>query len=455
MFSLNSYPRFRSSLPKAIPLSSRTQIECMDSGLRSVAGASFLPSHIIELILSRRMVTKLILGNNALSDDGCILLFTFLSSPLGRRYPISEISLNANRIGDRGLAAIAAYLVENTSLTELFLQDNLFTSDSNTVTQFTHAINQSRLRILSLTNNRSLNDDFCRLLFPALCSRYLCELHLSAIGLTHRSASFITEYITSAGRCRLQILKCNGNNLEFRGVQKIIRAIERANFGLTVVELYSNNVTSGQDSEDTDDSNGRTQTYNPDAWKNTEGLLKQVLGRNSHLKKETWREALQLLVYSRAILLHSKDPFNYDDFAHTSVSTAGFPFRHLPMEIQLYVLSFLSPTLSSSQRARIYTYASSSTTLPPLLPSLSSSSTSSAEPVVFSLCVPDPSVTMGITANLRASPVWALNTFRDGGCAPGKCMGKKSLLCHLEKRRTAWLEQVGCLTYDPVIHSAG
>ncbi|GAV99779.1 RNI-like protein [Lentinula edodes] len=94
----------------------------MDSGLRSVAGAK----HIIELILSRRMVTKLILGNNTLSDDGCILLFTFLSSPLGRRYPISEISLNANRIGDRGLAAIAAYLVENTTLTELFLQDVSF-----------------------------------------------------------------------------------------------------------------------------------------------------------------------------------------------------------------------------------------------------------------------------------------------------------------------------------------
>ncbi|KAJ4490268.1 hypothetical protein J3R30DRAFT_3420358 [Lentinula aciculospora] len=447
MFSLKSFSRTKSSPEKGLSLSGRTQIDCMDRDLRSVNGAK----RIIELILSRRNVTKLILGHNALSDDGCVLLFAFLSSPLGRKYPIAEISLNANSIGDRGLTAISAYLIDNTTLIELFLQDNLFTSDSMTVTRFAHAINQSRLRVLSLTTNRALADDFCRLFFPALRSRHLQELHLSAIGLTRHAAPYIADYIASADRCRLHTLKCNGNGLAYSGVRTIIRAIERANSSLTVVELYSNNIASGHDSEDTEDDAGReTQAYNPEAWKDTEKLLKQVLGRNTHLKKETWREALQLLVYSRAVLLRSsKAPFNYDDFANSPASTTSFPFKRLPTEIQLHILSFLSPTLSPSQRARIYTYASSPSTLLPLLPSLSSRSTSFTEPAVFSMCVPDPSVNMGSSGNARASPVWPVNDSANGGCAPGKCMGRRSLLCHLEQRRTSWLDQVGCLAYDP------
>ncbi|KAJ3998789.1 hypothetical protein F5050DRAFT_1668689 [Lentinula boryana] len=441
MFSFNSYSRSKSSPSKALSLSGRTQIECMDRGLRSVNGAK----HIIELINSRRTVTKLLLSHNILSDDGCVLLFTFLSSPLGRKCPIAEISLNANSIGNRGLAAISAYLIDNNTLTELFLQDNLFTSDPKTVTQFAHAINQSHLRLLSLTTNRSLADDFCRLFLPALRSRYLHELHLSAIGLTYSSAPYIAEYITSTDRCQLHTLKCNGNHLTFRGVRMIIRAIERANFCLAAVELYANNILSGPDSEDTDDDvTGMTQGYNPNAWKDVEKLLKQVLGRNTHLKKETWREALQLLVYSRAVLLSSKEPLN-DGSATLTVPITGFCFNHFPIEIQLHILSFLSPTLCSSQRARIFTYASSTSTLPPLLPPLASTSfVRSAEPAVFSMCVPDPLVTMGFTT----PPVWTVNNLGDRGCAPGKCMGRRSLLCHLEQRRMTWLEQVGCLAYD-------
>lgn len=75
------------------------------------------------MITSRRKVTKLILGHNKLSDDGCIILFRFLGSPAGRKYRIAEISLNSNEIGDRGLLAIAAYLNGNQHLTELFLQN--------------------------------------------------------------------------------------------------------------------------------------------------------------------------------------------------------------------------------------------------------------------------------------------------------------------------------------------
>lgn len=74
-------------------------------------------------MLSRRSVTKLILGHNTLGDEGCEELFGFLSSEAGRKYKIAEISLNSNHIGNRGLLAISRYLQDNTTLKELFLQN--------------------------------------------------------------------------------------------------------------------------------------------------------------------------------------------------------------------------------------------------------------------------------------------------------------------------------------------
>jgi hypothetical protein len=68
-------------------------------------------------------VTKLILGHNDLRDDGCIVLFRFLCSELGRKYKIQEICLNGNNIGDRGMLAIADYLKDNDTLKALFLQN--------------------------------------------------------------------------------------------------------------------------------------------------------------------------------------------------------------------------------------------------------------------------------------------------------------------------------------------
>ncbi|KAF5389614.1 hypothetical protein D9757_004210 [Collybiopsis confluens] len=436
----------RQSPPKALSLSGRSQIECIDASLTGLAGAK----QVIELIRSRRTVTKLILGHNSLSDDGCMLLFNFLSSLPGRKYPITEISLNANRIGNRGLAAIAAYLVGNTTLGELFLQDNLFHADADTVLEFAGAINQSRLRLLSLTTNRFLSDTFASLFFPALCSRHLQELHLSAVGLTRRSAPFITDYITSPGRCRLHTLKCNGNSLAFHGVRAIIRAIERANFSLTLVEMYSNSIMSGPgSSEDTDGEDGESHSYGSEPWKDMEKLLKQVLRRNSDFKKETGNDALCLLRYSRTVLCRSKKPFDYEA-SSSPVSRIGFPFRDLPIEIQLHILSFLAPILSASQRARISTYASSPSTLPSLLPSLnrlhSSPYRNVSEPALLSACVSDSSITWGLSASGASRLIE--NAGSGSRCAPGTCMGNHALLCNIEVQRTAWLEQMDCLYYD-------
>ncbi len=78
---------------------------------------------VIKQILARRSVTKLILGHNDLGDAGCEELFGFLSSDTGRNYKISQISLNSNNIGNRGLLAICRYLRDNIVLKELFLQN--------------------------------------------------------------------------------------------------------------------------------------------------------------------------------------------------------------------------------------------------------------------------------------------------------------------------------------------
>lgn len=74
------------------------------------------------MITSRRTDTKLALNLNALGDDGCVVLFNFLSSDVGRTSQISEIRLVKNGIGDRGLLAISEYLKGNKTLKELYLQ---------------------------------------------------------------------------------------------------------------------------------------------------------------------------------------------------------------------------------------------------------------------------------------------------------------------------------------------
>lgn len=128
-------PIRRTSAPK-VSLASRSHIESMDAGLTATSGMLESSQHtyrpfsedtgaqeVIRDILSRRSVTKLILGHNFLGDEGCEELFGFLSSEAGRKYKIAEISLNSNGIGNRGLLAISRYLQDNTTLKELFLQN--------------------------------------------------------------------------------------------------------------------------------------------------------------------------------------------------------------------------------------------------------------------------------------------------------------------------------------------
>ncbi|THV04704.1 hypothetical protein K435DRAFT_746465 [Dendrothele bispora CBS 962.96] len=384
----------------AKPLASRNQIDCMDSGLSGSAGAR----EIISMINSRPLVNKLILGHNELADDGCVVLFTFLRSAVGRQYRITEISLNSNGIGDRGLIAIAMYLTDNTCLKELFLQNNQFTCNPNSILSFTRALNTSRLRSLSLTTNTSLSDTFVNIFLAELDSPTLGELHLSALGITRCSAPRIAAFISSP-RCRLHTFKCNGNSLGFRGVRSIIRAIKKRNFTLLRVELLSNQIAftppndpGSDNTEDEDDNDVEERRISPDAWKSGETLLKVVLARNAHRKRKVEKQALKLLVYSRSLDLKAELP--HSSPSSPSISTHNGFHTELPTELQLNVLRFLALTLSTAQRLRIFTYASSLSTLPALLPSLKRLDVTGAT------CLPDPS-----TMNLSTGSASAMDDY--------------------------------------------
>ncbi|KAI0754206.1 hypothetical protein C8Q80DRAFT_1137557 [Daedaleopsis nitida] len=476
-----SIPLRRSAAPK-VSLASRNHIESMDAGLSSVAGAQ----EVIKDILSRRSVTKLILGHNDLGDMGCEELFGFLSSDAGRKYKVAYISLNSNGIGNRGLLAISRYLRDNTTLKELFLQNNLFVGNPDVAMVFALAINASHLELLSLTTNPQLSDVFVARFFPLLDAPHLHELHLSVAGLSHQCAPHIVEYITSP-RCQLQTLKANGNQLRIRAVRSIIRAARRANYTLLRLELFATGlndpIRKSDDSSSEDD--GETKGSIP-SWEDSDKEIKRILSRNSTLKHIVEKEALYLLRYARPILLR---PRHRDDkpmiptstpcsefcscaaSASSLISAIGQPyslplstspspplarlFMNLPTEIQLHILSFFAPILSSVQRIRIFTFASSPSTLPTLLPCLSSSGGCIPDPasLQFSLggpppISPDPSSPLGIgiggSVTLRK---------RTGGsvsaCANGKCMGVgNSVLCRREAERSHWLMSVRCNAFE-------
>ncbi|KAF7310408.1 hypothetical protein HMN09_00582800 [Mycena chlorophos] len=437
-----------------VPLSSRAYIDLMDRGLRGVSGAQ----HIISQISSRRSVTKLILGHNKLGDEGCIVLFKFLCSAIGRKYQVAEISLNTNHIGNRGLLAIAEYLQGNQHLKQLFLQNNEFTDEI--AAKFASALNSSRLELLSLTSNRTLSNSFLHEFLPLLDAPELHELHLSAIGLTAEAAPPIVEYLSSP-RCRLHALNCNGNSLGYRGVRSIVRAVERHNFTILTLEMYSNHAesapTSSDNTEDDEDEERidgvASSAAGLDAWKANEAHIRRLLLRNSHLKRVTEKDALSLLRYSRPLLLtHStasattpatrcdncscgssslkSAPVDPDPLQSTNT---GFAFRSLPTELQLYIMSFLAPSLSPAQRVRIYTYAASPATLPRTTLCLSGFPIKGT-----SMCVLDPAM-------------MPFGSSGSGGCSGGRCAGSggKSVVCHKEQQRTEWLKTVGCDTYDP------
>ncbi|KNZ80094.1 hypothetical protein J132_07382 [Termitomyces sp. J132] len=406
-----------------VPLSSRSRIECKDSGLYSTEGAQ----RIIDLIENRRLVSTLVLSHNELGDDGCVILFKFLSSTKGRRYPISEIQIGSNQLGNTGLLAIANYLENNIHLRRLHLPNNAFIGDEAVTSAFVRSINSSQLETLNLASNNSLSDTFVSSFFPSLNSRLLRDLNLTATGLTKASVPFIADYLSS-DRCYLSAFSGNLNLLGIIGLQTIYNALHSsANHRLTTLSIFANHT--GINTEIDETTRFKTQEI--------QSLLKRLVIRNKCLNEKTQVEALELLRYSRPLLLHQTNP--------PSTSSSSSPFLKLPTEIIQHILSLFAPNLSEVQRIRVFQYASSASTLPQLLPCLPSSGSSGTD---HTFCVPDPSnIGFGDTGN-----IWKIGgggVGVGGGCASGKCLGaSNSLVCHREQDRAAWLYAVGCDAYE-------
>ncbi|TFK26611.1 RNI-like protein [Coprinopsis marcescibilis] len=406
------------------------------------------------MISSRRTVKKLLLGHNDLGDDGCAVLFTFLGSQIGQRYPIAEISLNSNGIGNQGLLAISHYLVGNAHLKELFIQANAFKGDAHVTDSFVKAVNSSRLQALSVTINGELGDTFAEYFFPALNCRSLKELHVSSIGMTPRSVPHISAYLRSPERCYLQTFKCNGNQLGIKGVTSLVRVIGRSNYSLTTMEFYANELPeSASDMVEYVSDNGSEESTEPtiipnsNLWTECRSKQNRISIRNATFKREVEHQALQLLRYARTSLLHvplAAGRIMEGESLPTrnlEVPRRTFPFRYLPTELQLSILSLLAPLLSSAQRLRIFQYASSPETLPPLIPRLGSAGTSHK-------CLPDPGK-MNFATSPKLGQLWKV----EGGnsqCGTGQCLGvSNSMSCTREQARSEWLDKMGCTVYDP------
>jgi hypothetical protein len=221
--------------------------------------------------------------------------------------------------------------------------------------------------------NRRLSDSFIEIFLPALESLHLRELYISGLNITPRSCPHIVTYLSSPARCHLRSFNCNGNVFGLRCDRSIIDAIRQHNHSIPIVELHANQLPAGASDDDDETHSVSHWQRNFDAWKVSEALLSRILARNRLLKHETERQALRLLRYSRPFLLHTLPaPVVPSSTPHVPRTSR---FLSLPVEIQQYILSIFGPTLSTAQRIRIFNYASKLSTLPPLLPRLSSGAT--------------------------------------------------------------------------------
>lgn len=376
---------------------SRTVHFSPDRTLYGVAGAR----EVCDAIASKSTVTTLGLPHHKLGDEGASELFRWLCSGNGRNYrlQISELDISDNDIGDKGLAAIAEYLLRNRRLKVLTLSRNNFQWDDSVLSSFADAVNSSRLQDLAL-NTVPHGDVFVPRLLSLLNTPYLKAIRISMTGLTERSTSALTQFIVSP-RCRLYRLSLSGNSIGQSGVNAVLEAMHH-NYSLRIVELFAN-------ADEIDYAS-----------------KKMIETRNNSLINCVANEARALLRASRVVLLQRTE----NSPGTQSPPTPETRHIELPLEIKQHILTFLAPHLSTAQCLRIFDYASS----PATLPLLSTSSSHS--------CLPDPSaVPFGLSAAPPRRP-----------CEGGVCMGAgNSLSCRREVLRADWLLKVCCDAPDPKV----
>ncbi|KAG8908149.1 hypothetical protein FRC01_007492, partial [Tulasnella sp. 417] len=345
--------------------------------------------HIISTLETNHTIKTMVIGHNPLGDEGTAVLFHFLSSNWARRQiHLESITINSCQIGNLGLGAIAAYLDGNQSLRSLFLQNNDFNPSWNLTSSLTSALSNSVLEVLSLNNNPQLSDTFLFRFLPNLSAPRLRELHLSAVGLTPISTPYIINFLANNGpehvtpvagyqlslgqkftkiaSRRLSDLRLNGNALTLPCAQAIVHVLKTSNFSIRHFEMFANNFPVGFPASHPD-SNPSTPPalesgdISEMAWPELKAHMSAIFTRNHILTSMASTSALQLLGPSRTLLL---PPSHHDTES---------PWRSLPTEIQLQILSTLGLGLSPQQLIRVWSYATDRATLPDLqqpLPSL-------------------------------------------------------------------------------------
>ena len=214
-----------------------------------------------------------------------------------------------------------------------------------------------------------LSDAFAGWFFPRLDSPHLSNLQLSLTGLTRTAVPHIVQYLSSPRSHRLLTLKLNGNHFGPRGAAKIVRWINRANFNIVALEMYSARgpETSQGGQDDSNEGNSSDSSTAPHSTAvRFEDDLRRTLTRNEVLQRNTQAAAFRLLRYSRALLLKPRGANGSEGEADRD----PFHIQSLPTELQLHILSLTVDTLSANQRIRVFQFASDPNTLPELLPDL-------------------------------------------------------------------------------------
>lgn len=276
------------------------------------------------------------------------------------------------------------------------------------VSAFTAAINNSHLHTLSLTSNPQLSDTFVFRFLPNLAAPRLRSLHLSAMGLTPVSTPYIVKFLSVDGpspppgpklpllptaprkpTTRLDDLRLNGNAFTLPCVQSVFGALQKKNFCMQHLEMYGNSFDpfAGPPTPAEEALEGES----PLSWQDYKTQMSLLFIRNRVLTTRAASSALHLLGPARALLLSPSAAAPSNPFA---------PWRTLPIELQLHILSLVHTGLSPQQRIRIWEYASERATLPPVMRSLPS--------------------------------LW----------------GASTTLRPREERRGDWLEQVGCDRFE-------
>lgn len=281
--------------------------------------------------------------------------------------------------------------------------------------RFVLAINQSNLRTLSLTCNKSLGDAIPNTFLPNLAAPRLSELHLSVCSIGPSATPALLSYLTSSRSAGLYTLKLNGNPLGLSSVTRVIHALERANWSVCWVEMHAcclNGVPEGD--------NG---------WRRCEEQLRMnVLERNRFLGKKTAEDALLLLSHARPALLPPGQQIT------------GARSR-LPTELIMHILSFLAPVLSASQHIRVCSYAATASSLP----SLELSIPSSCHSLFLSSSYPG---SQSSTRHLLMIDASGKGTLSAASRPPSVQM---TPLTKNEERKT-WLQKVGCDRFEPDTH---